>query len=77
MVYYTEEIQTKISQGKKDIECRQSSDAALPLSCSHRAMDNITFLALICDNTYRALLTRKAYLHLGVQSLCWGSVTGA
>lgn len=74
-VHYKEKIQIKISQKKKRIELSPGKvpNAELPLSSPGGVMDSITFLALMCDSTYRMLPTRKAHVHLvprGCLGLC-------
>ena len=74
-VYYSEKIQIKITQGKRNIrQCPgefKCGTSSLPLP-KELCKKCLLLIAMMCDNTHVILPSGEAFPSLGVQNLYWG-----
>lgn len=73
-LYYSKRTQTQISRGKRcRAESRRAQTPASAVLSSGVLWMALTLPAVVCDNIYRPLSTRKAHLSHGVQIFirCW------
>lgn len=77
-VYHSEKILIKISKWKRpmgQIPGETTSHKLLGISSQWNLMETCLILpAAMCENTWKVLPNRKAYLNLSVQGFCWGLV---